>query len=148
MNNPEELTGTIVLVHPDLADDPAQRQGQIGMVTFANLEKDDVYVTFGMRQQSLYSTDALLVLKEPAEIYRDLLTHSKELSTADFKTLFQISLLEEYGQPKSIRTAIEMAMGNEAVRSHSMTSLQDRLGQERKERQEIQQSNLAFRKRG
>jgi hypothetical protein len=70
MENNEDLTGTLVLVHPELKDDPVNKQGQTGMLLYLDTEKDDVYVTFGKGQQALYSSDALLVFKTPQEIYQ------------------------------------------------------------------------------
>jgi hypothetical protein len=93
----DELTGTLILVHPQLPSDLANQQGRIGMITYADLERDDVYVSFGKAGQSLYSTDALMVLKESNKIYRELVTGFKELEKDDFKTLFQINLLQEHG---------------------------------------------------
>jgi hypothetical protein len=67
MKPTDELTGTSVLVHPDFDDDPAQQQGQVGMITGADLENDDVYVSFGKGENARYSTNALLVFK-PANV--------------------------------------------------------------------------------
>jgi hypothetical protein len=128
MNVPDELTGSLVLVHPDLQHDTAGRQGHIGMIIGSNLERDEISLSFGKGEQALYSSDALLVLKTPENIYGDLLSNNKGLDPADFKALFRISLLQQYGDTKSFRTAIELAMKNDILRSHSMISLQDKLG--------------------
>lgn len=65
MNQTDDLTGTLVLVHPELTEDPVNKQGQMGMIMFAETEKDDIYVTFGKNERALYSSDALLVFKNP-----------------------------------------------------------------------------------
>jgi hypothetical protein len=128
MNYSQELTGSWVLVHPELDHDPASRRGQIGMVTLADLERDDIYVSFGAGGPCLYATNALLVLKNPNDIYRDLLVLGKEMDTTDFKKLFQISLLAEYGDAYKIKTALEMAMASPALRAAGMISLEQKLG--------------------
>ncbi|MGF7079699.1 hypothetical protein [Mucilaginibacter sp. UYCu711] len=108
----DDLTGTLVLVHPQLPSDPASRQGQIGMITSADLVRDDVFVSFGKGEQALYATNALLVLKEPDKLYRELISNFKELEKNNFKTLFQINLLQQHSTSKQIKTGMELALGN------------------------------------
>lgn len=127
MNYSQELAGSWVLVHPELDHDPASRQGQIGIVTLADLERDDIYVSFGAGGPCLYAANALLVLKNPNDIYRDLLVLGKEMDKADFKKLFQISLLAEYGDAHKIKTALEMAMPSPAIRAAGLISLEEKL---------------------
>src|SRR5882757_6138930 len=127
MNNTDDLTGSLVLVHPDLQDDKAGKQNQIGMITHADLINDNVIVTFGKGEQALYSTDALLTLKPANDIYRALLTSHKSLEKEDYKALFQISLLQDYGSPGKTKTAIELAMKNETLRNFSMVTLEESL---------------------
>jgi hypothetical protein len=127
MNRTDDLTGSLVLVHPELQDDKAKKQNQIGMITHADLENDNVIVSFGKGEQALYSTDALLTLKPANDIYRDLLSNNKELDKADFKALFQISLLQEYGSSSQTKTAMELAMKNDTLRNFSMVTLEDLL---------------------
>lgn len=122
----DELTGTAVLVNPELANDPASRQGQIGIVTSASLERDDIYVTFGSGPLALYGSDALMVLRHPKDIYRELLSRSRQLDRADFKILFQISLLQDYGASKSIKTAIGLAIRSRVTREIALVSLQQK----------------------
>ena len=50
----------MVLVHPALGDDPAGMQNQVGRITQANMEIDDIFVSLG-ETQALYASDALLV---------------------------------------------------------------------------------------
>ncbi|WP_183580298.1 hypothetical protein HDF18_13200 [Mucilaginibacter sp. X5P1] len=127
MNRTDDLTGSLVLVHPDLQDDPAKKQNQIGIITHADIENDNVIVSFGKGEQALYSTDALLTLKSANDIYRDLLNNNKDLDKSDFKALFQISLLQEYGTSGQNKSAIELAMKNDTLRNYSMVTLEDSL---------------------
>lgn len=136
----EDLTGHLVMVHPNLTSDPVNQQGEIGIITSANLEKDEVYVGFGTNKLGLYSTDALLVLKPHQELYRDLLTQVKNLETPDFKTLMEISLLQEKGGVSHLRDAMELASSNEKTLAFSTISLQDKLGLSRQEDQAQKQS--------
>lgn len=129
----DDLTGTLVLVHPNLMTDPVQRQGQVGMITSTNLEKDEVYVGFGNSPLGLYSTDALLVLKPYQNLYQDILTHIKEMDTPDFKILMEISLLQEKNSVNQLRDAMELAGTNERTLNFSTISLQEKLGLVREE---------------
>lgn len=128
MNPSEELRGTLALVHHELTDDPAKRQGQIGLITDIDLEQDDVYVSFEKGQQAKYSTDALLVLRNHKDVYRDLMTNATKMEGPDFKALFQLNLLQTSASRKDQQSAMEIAQGNETVRSYAMSSLEDKLG--------------------
>ncbi len=134
----EELTGNLVMVHPKLENDPVQRQGQVGIITSLDLAKDEVYVGFGNSPLGLYSTDALLVLKPHNELYTDILTHVKEMDTPDFKTLMEITLLQEKSSVNYLRDAMELAATNERTLAYSTVSLQDKLGLVREESRDQQ----------
>lgn len=126
----DELAGTLVLVHPDLPEDPAKRQGQVGMITGTDLDKDDVFVSFGHGEQALYSADALMVLKPAENIYTTLMAHRTHMAYDDFKTLFQINLLQQHGGPDAVKKAMTMAIGNNSLRDNSMQTLEDFLKQQ------------------
>jgi hypothetical protein len=119
----EEYTGSYTLVHPDLADDPAQKQGQIGIITYAEPEQDNFYVSFGKSQPALYSADALLVLQKHQNIHANAVANFRELSTDDFRTLLKISLAQQSGQLNQLRHALEMAATNPVTREYSLVNL-------------------------
>jgi len=137
MNPSDDLIGTLVLVHPQLPKDPAAKSGQVGIITGADLDHENIYVGFGRNGQGLYGPDALLLLK-PAEQLKELLqAHKQELSVADYKALFQISLLQELRQTTAnIKTAMSLALQNPTVMHYSMQSLEDRLGLRRQQSME------------
>lgn len=124
----EDLTGTWVLVHPELTTDPAKHQGQIGIITSSDLNKDEVRVGFGHTPVALYSTDALLVIKPHNELYKDLLSNVKEMEAQDFKTLLRISMILQNGSPRQLKDALEMVMASENTLKFGTISLQDKLG--------------------
>lgn len=136
----EDLTGTVVLVHPELTNDPVKRQGQVGMVASADLGQDEIYVGFGNGPIGLYSADALLVLKPHHEIYKDLLTHVQELAPQDYKAMLRISMLLESGSPKQLNDATELAMSSYQTLSRSTVTLQDKLKLNREEGKVEEQS--------
>ncbi|MET3979770.1 hypothetical protein ABIB62_002359 [Mucilaginibacter sp. UYP25] len=101
-----------LLVHPDLKDDPVNKQGEIGFITAATLNTDEFYVRFDDHEVGLYSADALLTFKEPGDIYDFLHENALTLSVDDFKDLKNIALLLDYGTQKHIRTAMELIKNN------------------------------------
>jgi len=119
----DELTGTLVMVHPDLKGDPISKQGNIGVITTENFENDYVCVSFRTGEHGYYTHDALLVLKKSTTIYKDLLRNAKKLETAHFKILLRISLLVDSGLNKDKRAAMELAISNEIVRSYVLYPL-------------------------
>jgi hypothetical protein len=129
----DDLTGNLVMVHPKLENDPVNRQAQVGIITSADLGKDEVYVGFGNSPLGLYSTNALLVLKPHNDLYQDILTNIKNMDTPDFKTLMEITILQEKSSVNSLRDAMELAATNERTLAYSTVSLQDKLGLVREE---------------
>ena len=127
MKPTDELTGTSVLVHPDLDDDPARKQGQVGIITGANVDTDDVYVSFGKGENARYSTNALLVFKPAEAIYELLMNDARKANYDDFKALFQINLMQQHGQTPMVRKAMELVKDNKVVREFSMDTLENQL---------------------
>ena len=79
----DNLSGAIVLVNPKLQNDPSNRQGQVGVIEFSDLKADEMYVGFDAESPySLYSMDALLILKPLPQIQQDL-SNSSMLTNLD-----------------------------------------------------------------
>jgi hypothetical protein len=98
-----------LLVHPELKDDPVNKQGQIGFITAAILNTDEFYVGFDEHEVGFYSADALLTFKESDGIYDFIHENAAKLSVDDFNDLKNIALLLDYGTPEQQRTAMEIA---------------------------------------
>lgn len=128
MNKHDELAGLFVLVHPNLAYDPADRRNQIGIIASAELENDIVAVSFGKDGQALFSADALLVLKKPNEIHFEAVKDATKMDLKDFKQTLEVSLLASSPLMKDRRRAVELSRDNPNVREYSMNSLEDELG--------------------
>ncbi|MEO6852210.1 MAG: hypothetical protein ABI166_16325 [Mucilaginibacter sp.] len=105
----------LLLVHPDLKDDPVQKQGEIGFITAAILNTDEFYVGFDDHQVGFYSADALLTFKEPGDIYDFMHQNALKLSVDDFKDLKNIALLLDHGTENHIRTAMELVKKNGSI---------------------------------
>jgi len=120
----DELTGTLVMVHPDLKGDPICKQGNVGIITTESSENDYVCVSFRTGEHGYYTHDVLLTLKKPSSIYSEILRNATVLKTPDFKQLLRISLLVDSGLNKDKRAAMELALSNEIVREYIMLPLQ------------------------
>lgn len=126
VNHLDKLAGEMVLVHPNFDHDPANRQGQIGIITHIDIKKDEVLVGFGDQPLALYSADALLVLKPHNKLYKDILETGKHtLDKNEFGTALRINLLQESGSVAKLREAVEMSMTSPRVLEMSTKSLQD-----------------------
>ena len=117
-----------LLVHPDLKDDPMNKQGEIGFITAAILNTDEFYVGFDDHEVGFYSADALLTFKEPGNIYDFMHKNALTLSVDDFKDLKNIALLLDHGTEKHIRTAMELVKKNDSIRGAVTIGLDRFLG--------------------
>lgn len=124
----EDLTGRIVMVHPELLDDPAEKMGEMGTITAADIAEDLVRVKFDDDRRGLYATNALLVFKPSDEIYQHLKQDVMILSPDVFKDLKAIALLLDYKRTDFQQKAMEIAQHNTQVITYAMVSLEDSLG--------------------
>jgi hypothetical protein len=122
----EDLKGTPVLVHPELAHDPAGKQNQIGIISHTDLVNDYVFVSFGY-ETALYATDALLMLLPQLEIYQYTNEMAFELALPDLKALTQIELLLRYGTAITHETALQLARDNKNIQPFCLDTLQNQL---------------------
>jgi len=118
----EELTGRLVVVHPQLTIDPFFRQGQIGVIAMADLKNDTISVGFGGGPLVKYSSDALFVLKGKNELYRDIMTGVKEMNIETFMDLLDINMKQEYSDYVHTSAALKIAVENPEVMERSMIS--------------------------
>jgi hypothetical protein len=127
--NPNEIQlPDFLLVHPELKDDPVNKQGKIGFVTAAILNADEFYLGFDDGEVGLYSADALLALKPAGDIYDFMHGHALVISVNDFKDLKNIALLLDHGSEKHFRTAMELVRKNESIREAATIGLDRLLG--------------------
>ncbi len=117
-----------MLVHPNLVFDPAGKRNQIGIISSAELDNDNVVVSFGKDGQALFSADALLVLKKPNDIHSNAVRDATQMEVKDFKQTLEVSLLASSPLMKDRRRAVELSRDNSNVQQYSMASLEDELG--------------------
>jgi hypothetical protein len=126
----DELKGIPVLVHPRLENDPAGKQNQIGTIILADIENDEVFVSFDDNSKGLYSTDALLALLPADEIHQHLADNAFTLAMPDLKALTQIDLLLHYGSPQYRLGALQLARQNDSIRLFCLDTVHNQLGPE------------------
>ncbi len=128
MNKYEELTGTFVLVNPDLPNDTAGMQNHIGIITEVEIENDNIYVSFGKLGQGIYSADALLVLRKERPVYSfNEMDHITHIDTDNFVDILHVSMLAVSPSAKDRREAMEYAQYNDSIREYFMISLDEQL---------------------
>lgn len=132
----DELIGRMVIVHPQLTTDPINQKGEIGIITGADLLNDTISVGFKSQAFGYYSTDALMVLKSHNTLYQDLLTSVQQLDPKDFKTLMEISLIQENGTPSQLLDALQKMKSSESLMDFATISLQESLGLDQNEQQQ------------
>lgn len=110
----DKLRGVVALVHPDLECDPLNKRNQIGVISEADIDLDNIYVDF-VDKIGLFSTDALLVLLPPDDIHQNLADMAYEAAFPDLKALTQIDLFLRYGDVNSRFKAMAIARDNPAI---------------------------------
>jgi len=114
MNN-ESLNGTLVLVRPDLTIDPNVGQGKVAIVNYESQQSNQLYVAFNNGKEAIYSTEAVLKLKDKKTILADLMANGAGMKLDDFKDLYKISLLLDRGTNLAHWQALEIAGQNPAL---------------------------------
>lgn len=114
MNN-DNLHATLVMVHPDLKNDPLQNQGKIAVVNYDRDYNHEVYVAFENGQNAVYHPAELLRLKDKQEVFNDLMANGTAMEPGDFKALYKIILLQERQTPKANLDALEIARDNPGI---------------------------------
>jgi len=126
----DELRGIPVLVHPELGDDPAQRQNEVGLVSYTDLANDDIFINFPDGGQGLYATDALLVFKPIGQIQGFLTEVGPHLAAPNLKALTQIELLLHYGSVEQHMVAMHLTQSNPAIQPWCLETLEHKIAME------------------
>ncbi|MBD1395176.1 hypothetical protein [Mucilaginibacter glaciei] len=116
----ESLNGTLVMVSPDLENDPAKGQGKIALVNYESLHDNEIYVAFDNGQEAVYHPDALLRLKGKEEILAELMDNGSEIRGDDYKDLYKITMLQDRGTAKAEWQALEIAQQNPRIKNAAL----------------------------
>lgn len=108
MNN-DDLIGTLALVHPGLANDPAKKQGQVGVVTYVGKENHEIYMSFPGSGEGVYTADHVFSLKDKGKVLETLVNEGDDMPLEDFKALYKITMLQDRGTSSGILDALEIA---------------------------------------
>jgi hypothetical protein len=120
MKNFENLNGALVIVRPDLLEDPIRQQGKVGIVNYAR-ESDEIYVGLLNGIQGKYDGQDLMMLKHKVEILEELRKHGSAMDLNDFKTLYKIMLLQDRGTSTALVNALELAAQHPGVWEKALT---------------------------
>jgi hypothetical protein len=123
-----ELLGTLALVHPDLENHPAGREGDIGVVAYVDSPQNEIHLRFPDDAEAVYPSDALFLLKNNERIFNEKTADTKPLSLDNYKDLYKITKLQDMGRGTDIWNALEIARDNPAIWSNSLVSVQETLG--------------------
>jgi hypothetical protein len=121
-----ELPGTLVLVHPDLENHPAGREGDIGIVAYVDSPNNQVYLRFTDEAEAVYPSDALFMLKNKEKLFPA--DGRSEMNLDNYKDLFKIATLQDMGRGKDIWAALEIARDNPEIWKNSLVSVEESLG--------------------
>ncbi|GAA4339647.1 hypothetical protein GCM10023149_50480 [Mucilaginibacter gynuensis] len=121
------LAGTLALVHPEIRTDPSAMQGQVGIITYADNRSDDVYLRFENGRESRYASDAVLILKNKADLLNDL-KNNTHIQVADFKDLYKVGILQDRGRPADVVQALQIAANNPNIRDNALLAVSAVIG--------------------
>lgn len=115
MKTNEKLNGTLVLVHPQLENDLAGRQGKVAVVNYDRQQSNEVYVGFTDGAEAIYRPEQLLKLKSYEEIRQDLADNGPAMKPDDFGALYKIMMLQERGTAQANWSSLEIARDNPGI---------------------------------
>lgn len=121
----DDLIDKVVMVHPNLTNDPADKRGQTGKITNIIGENDDVFVRFADNTISVYTLNSLLLLQPAPLILENLragILGTDNLEREDVAGILDVYLLQAAGQTKE---ALELAISNETLRIATVVFVDD-----------------------
>ena len=74
------------------------KQGSIGLLTYAVINRDEFYVGFENEEVGVYDAAALLILKDADSIFRYTDVYKDHLTEYEQNALISIGLLEMYAE--------------------------------------------------
>ena len=117
-----KMRGTVVLVHPELTNDPLDKQNQVGVICEANLEHDDIYVDF-VDKTGLYTSDSLFTFL-PLD---DMLPDKAQLSTENQKALYKIRAFLSYNEVNWNIKAMQIARDHPQIQPQCIETLKNQI---------------------
>ena len=122
-----ELPGTLVLVHPDLENHPAGREGDIGIVAYVDSPHNQVYLRFTDEAEAVYPAHALFILNSREKLFAARSGDDSGMNLNNYKDLYKIATLQDMGRGKDIWAALEIARDNPEIWKNSLISVEESL---------------------
>jgi hypothetical protein len=132
MNEHNNLHGTLAVVRPDLENDPVRQQGEIGIITYVDMN-NEVYVIFDNGKEGIYQGEALLQFKTQDEVKASSVDNAREMALKDYKDVFKIGLLLDLGRSTDLMKALEIARDNPAIWRDVFVTVGERIDQRQKQ---------------
>ncbi|XHR97325.1 hypothetical protein ACFJIV_12105 [Mucilaginibacter sp. UC70_90] len=129
----DDLNGAVVMMNPRMWARHADEAGVIGLITKADIARDDFFVDYGGEKEHWHGADALLMFRKPGEIYDLLRDKPHTLAVDDFKALKNIALLLDYGTVIHQHRAMELVAMNEHIRDAATIRLDNLLNRDREQ---------------
>ncbi len=118
----QNLTGTLVLVQPDLELNPDMKKGMIGVLTYARSETEN-YVRFPGAGEAFYPAGQVMILKDKQQVFEDLTHNGSSMPLDDFKAMYKIMLLQDRGTSQALYAALAIANDNPGIQEKVLESI-------------------------
>jgi hypothetical protein len=118
----QNLTGTLVLVQPDLELNPNMKKGMIGVLTYARSETEN-YVRFPGAGEAFYPAGQVMMLKDKQQVIEDLTHNGSSMPLDDFKAMYKIMLLQDRGTSQALYSALAIANDNPGIQEKVLESI-------------------------
>jgi hypothetical protein len=118
----QTLTGTLVLVQPDLENDAGTKKGLIGILTYARSETEN-YVRFPEGGEAYYPAERVMMLKDKQQVLNDLTENGSSMPLNDFKAMYKIMLLQDRGTSQALYSALAIANDHPGVQGNVLESI-------------------------
>jgi hypothetical protein len=130
MTEQPELTGQPVLIHPRLTHDPFDKKNKIGVIISADFENNEITVDFGNEGRALFSTDSVLVLRDPEKIRSSADDDYTLMPIWDYGEIMNIASLVESGRADHRKYAVQLAQKDPEIFDYILNSLRHELNLE------------------
>ncbi|NHA05482.1 hypothetical protein G7092_16855 [Mucilaginibacter sp. HC2] len=118
----QTLAGTLVLVQPDLANNPEEKKGHIGILTYARSETEN-YVRFPEGGEAFYPAGQVMMLKDKQAVFNDLTNNGSNMPLEDFKAMYKIMLLQDRGTSQALYSALAIANDHPGLQEKVLESI-------------------------
>ena len=133
MKDRTNLHGALALVRPDLENDPVRQQGEIGIITYADEVRNELYVIFDNGKEGVYPGEALFQFKTPEDVAASPVNSDREMQLKDYKDVYKIGLLLELGRSEDLMKALEIARDNPDIWNDVFVTVGERIEQRQKQ---------------